>query len=161
VTVERSGRLVTAGRVGRSHGLDGSFRVLAPAHGLARGTAVSVAGTWYEVRARRGTDDQPIVALDGLRTREAVRELGGELILVSDDDSPIAEGEWLAEDLVGCRIAGLGTVVGVMDGPSCAVLELSEGALVPLVADAVRAVDTEAGTIDVDRAFLGLDPPAQ
>lgn len=134
--------------------------MLAPAHGLARGTAVSVAGSWHEVRSRRGTDEQPIIALKGLRTREAVRELGGELILISDQDSPVADGEWLAQDLVGCRVADVGTVVRVIDGPSCDVLELSDGTLVPLVADAVHAVDVEAGTVEVDRAFLGLDPPA-
>ncbi|MEJ7714580.1 MAG: hypothetical protein WKF40_02270 [Thermoleophilaceae bacterium] len=55
----------------------------------------------------------------------------------------------------------LGRVVGVLDGPSCDVLELSGGTLVPLIADAVRAVDLAARTVEVDRAFLGLEgtPP--
>ncbi len=151
-----SERLVTAGRVGRAHGLDGSFRVNVPDHPLAAGTEVTVAGIAYRIRNRRGSDDQPIVSLEGVTTREAAAALSGELLLVSGRLEP---GEWLASDLIGCRVAGLGTVERVIASPSCDVLELSDGSLVPLIADAVTAVDTNARTVEVDRAFLGLDPP--
>ena len=49
----------------------------------------------------------------------------------------------------------MGTVAQVIDGPSCSVLELEDGTLIPLVSDAVRSVDLEAGEIEVDRDFLG------
>lgn len=152
-----SARLVTAGRVGRPHGLDGSFRVTVPDHPLHAGTEVTVAGDAYRVRSRRGTDAQPIVALKGVTTREAAAALGGELLLVTDSLGP---GEWLADDLVGCRIEGVGSVERVIASPSCDVLELSDGSLIPLIADAVTGVDTEARTLEVDRRFLGLEPPA-
>ncbi len=42
---------------------------------------------------------------------------------------------------------------------SADVLELDGGVLVPLVADAVTAVDVTRRTIEVDERFLGLDPP--
>ena len=153
-----SERLVTAGRVGRPHGLDGSFRILVPAHPLGVGTEVTVAGATHRVRVRRGSDDQPIVALDRVTTREAAAALGGELLLVADSLGP---GEWLASDLVGCRIEGVGTVERVIASPSCDVLELSDGSLIPLIADAVTAVDTGARTLEVNRAFLGLEQPQQ
>ena len=58
-------------------------------------------------------------------------------------------------DLVGLSVRGMGTVAQVIDAPSCSVLELEDGTLIPLVSDAVRSVDLEAGEIEVDRDFLG------
>ncbi len=150
------GRLVTAGRVGRPHGLDGSFAVLEPQHPLAPGTAVTVAGKQWRVERRAGTDQRPLVRLEGVAEREAAAELGGELLMVSETDAPLADGEWLAADLVGCEVAQLGSVRRVLAGPSCDVLELEDGTLVPLVTDAVIAVDLSARRIEVDRGFLGL-----
>lgn len=154
------GRLVTAGRVGRPHTLDGSFRVIAPEHPLGAGTQVIVGGTPRRVRRRRGSDDQPIVALDGVKSREDAAALGGELLLVAETEMPFAPGEWLASEIVGCRVEDLGTVERVIGSPSCDVLELSDGSLIPLIADAIKSVDTEARTVEVHRAFLGLEPPA-
>lgn len=155
-----SERLVTAGRVGKAHGLDGSFRVNATDHPLAPGTTVIVAGSRYRVSRRKGSDDSPILALKGVNTREAAVALGGELLLVTESNSPLEAGEWLASDLIGCRIDRVGTVEQVIASPSCDVLELSDGSLIPLIADAVTAVDVEAGRLEVDREFLGLDPPS-
>ena len=59
------------------------------------------------------------------------------------------------EDLVGCRIEGLGVVTGVLEGMSCDVLEVGDD-LVPLVTDAVTRVDVENKMIEIDREFLGL-----
>lgn len=155
-----SERLVTAGRVGKAHGLDGSFRVNAPDHPLLAGTTVFVAGTRYRVSRRKGSDDAPIVALKGVGTREAAVALGGELMLVTESNSPLEEGEWLAADLIGCRVDGVGTVEQVIASPSCDVLQMSDGSLIPLITDAVTSVDIAAGEVAVDRAFLGLDPTA-
>jgi 16S rRNA processing protein RimM len=147
-------RLVTAGVVGRSHGLDGSFHVEHPQHPLGRGTVVQLAGRERTVERRAGTDRKPLVRVAGIATREAVAALRGELLLVEES---LAEGEWLAEDLVGCRVEGLGTVVRVIDAPSCDLLELEGGELVPLIGDAVRKVDLDARTIEIDRRFLRLE----
>jgi ribosomal 30S subunit maturation factor RimM len=49
----------------------------------------------------------------------------------------------------------MGTVARVVDSPSCSVLELDDGTLIPLIADAVREVDLDAGEIHVNREFLG------
>jgi len=147
---------VTVGKVGRTHGLDGSFRVIAPEHGFAKGTVVTVGGATHAVISRRGTDEAPILRMKGIASREAAAALGGELLLVSELVSPLAEGEWLASDLIGCEVSTLGVVVRVIPGPSCDVLELDGGQLVPLIADAVEGVNLESGRISVNRAFLGL-----
>jgi 16S rRNA processing protein RimM len=153
--VASEARLVTAGIVGRAHGLDGSFTVERPAgHPLESGTVVHVAGEQRKIVRRDGTDKRPLLRLDGIADREAAQALRGELLLVED---VLEEGEWLADDLVGCRVEGLGEVRRVIPGPSCDVLELDGGQLVPLIADAVKSVDTEARRIEVDAAFLGLD----
>ena len=148
-------RLVTAGVVGRSHGLDGSFHVERPRHPLERGAVVWLEGVEHAVLRRAGTDRKPLIRLDGgIASREAVTALRGKLLLVEE---ALGEGEWLAQDLVGCRVDGLGAVVRVIDAPSCDLLELEGGELVPLISDAVLAVDLDARTIDVDRRFLRLE----
>lgn len=147
-------RLVTAGVVGRSHGLDGSFHVERPQHPLAVGTAVRLDGRERSVTRRDGTDRKPLIRVSGVESRESAAALRGALLLV---EQTLAAGEWLAEDLVGCRVDGLGAVVRVIDAPSCDLLELEGGELVPLISDAVRAVDLETATIEVDRRFLRLD----
>jgi len=147
-------RLVTAGVVGRSHGLDGSFHVEHPQHPLARGTVVRLDGRERKIERRAGTDRKPLVRVVGVDTREAVAALRGELLLIEDS---LAEGEWLAEDLVGCSVEGLGAVVRVIDAPSCDLLELTGGELVPLISDAVLDVDLAARSIAIDRRFLRLE----
>jgi 16S rRNA processing protein RimM len=144
-----------AGRVGRPHGLDGSFYVEdAAAELLTEGAVVAVAGRSAAVVRRAGTDARPIVRLDGVDDRDAAEALRGEGLVV---DSPLGDDEWAAEDLVGCEVPGIGTVRRVVTAPSCDLLEVGEDAvLVPFVSDAVRRVDPEARVIEVDLRFLGL-----
>jgi 16S rRNA processing protein RimM len=141
--------LVTAGRVGKPHGLDGSFYVDGPRHELPEGTTLTIAGAEHRVERRAGTDERPLIRLGGV---DDARPLRGELMLVEEE---LAEGEWLASDLVGLRVAGLGAVARVVDGPSCSVLELDDGTLVPFVSDAVERVDLDAGEIHVNEDFVG------
>ena len=139
--------LVTAGRVGKPHGLDGSFYVDGPRHELPEGTELTVGDRVLRVARRAGTDERPLLRLDGV---EDARPLRGELLLVEDE---LAEGEWLASDLVGLTVPGLGIVSEVVDAPSCALLRLADGTLIPFIADAVRSVDLEAGEIQVNPDF--------
>ena len=141
--------LVTAGRVGKPHGLDGSFYVEGPRHPLPEGASLAVAGSTHQVARRAGTDDRPLIRLAGI---DDPRPLRGEILLIEDE---LAEDEWLAADLVGCRVLGLGTVTRVVDGPSCSVLELEDGTLIPFVGDAIDRIDLDAGEIHVNREFLG------
>lgn len=140
---------MTAGRVGRPHGLDGSFWVDRPRHELPEGAELVVAGRTHAIARRAGTDERPLIRLAGVEDPGPLR---GETLLVEEE---LGEGEWLAADLEGCVVPGLGTVARVIDAPSCSVLELDDGTLVPFVADAVDRVDLEAGEIQVRREFLG------
>ena len=72
----------------------------------------------------------------------------------STTSAELEEGEWLARDLVGCRVEGLGTVARVLDGPSCGLLELEHGELVPLISAAIESIDVGSRSIRVDRHFL-------
>jgi 16S rRNA processing protein RimM len=139
--------------VGRAHGLDGSFYVEgAVAELLEEGAEVTVAGAARRVVRRAGTDARPIVRLEGVDARD----VSGEELWADAPAEPV-EGEYDAEELMGCRVPGIGTVRRVVNGPSCDVLEVGdEAVLVPFVSDAVRRVDTDAGVIEVDLRFLGL-----
>ena len=150
------GRQVSAGIVGRPHGLDGSFHVSHASEDLDVGTEVEVAGRRTVVERRAGTPARPIVRLRGVDDRDAAGELGGERLLVAAGE--LEEGEYLTEDLVGCEVPGLGTVRRVVPAPSCDLLEVGEAAvLVPFISDAVTRVDLDERLIEVDRRFLGID----
>jgi 16S rRNA processing protein RimM len=111
---------------------------------------------------RGGTDDRPLVRLDGVDDRDAADAIRGEPLLASLKDAPLEKDEWLAEDLVGCEVPGLGEVTRVVGAPSCDLLEVGPNAvLVPLVSDAVKAIDVDARRIDVDLEFLALDQASE
>jgi 16S rRNA processing protein RimM len=139
--------LVTAGRVGKPHGYDGSFYVEGASQPLALGETVTVGSRSHVVARRAGTDDRPLIRLEGVEDPRALR---GEALLV---EAELGEDEWLAGDLVGRSVAGHGHVARVLDGPSCSVLELTDGTLVPFVGDAIRSVGVDA--IEIDEDFLG------
>jgi 16S rRNA processing protein RimM len=154
---------VDAGHVGRAHGLDGSFYVTRPrADLLTAGATVTVGGGARRIERRAGTDERPIVRLEGTSSREDAEALRGEALLVARAELPALEpDEWWPEQLVGCAVVDgalpVGTVRGVSALPSCDVLEVDrdgEILLVPLVRDAVRSVDVGAKTIDVDLRFV-------
>jgi 16S rRNA processing protein RimM len=143
--------LVTAGRVGKAHGRDGSFYVEGAAFDFEEGSHVRIAENEHEVVRRAGTDDRPLIRLDGVDDPASLR---GEIMLV---DEELEEDEYLVSDLLGCEVPGLGRVERVLDAPSCTLLEVGEDAhLIPLIGDAVKRVDLERKIIEVDREFLGF-----
>ncbi len=155
-----------AGRVGRAHGLDGSFYVLDPSPQLlAVGSRVKIGEREVTIVRRAGTDRRPIVRLEGHSDRGAAEQLRGAEMLAARLDAPELEpDEWWADELEGCSVhdgsTQVGTVRRLLALPSCEVLEVERGdgrgeLLVPLVTDAVREVDLERGAIDVDLEFLG------
>jgi 16S rRNA processing protein RimM len=150
-------RPLPAGRVGRVHGLDGSFYVEGPSHELKVGDEVQVAGRQATVERHAGTPERPLLRISGVSDRDAARALSGELLEVLGPREELGEGEWYDDDLVGCHVPGLGDVRAVIHAPSCDLLEVGAGkVLVPLIRDAVRSVDLEARVIDVDLEFLDV-----
>ena len=151
-------RPLVAGRVGRAHGLDGSFHVEHADHPLPVGTDVRIGQLAATIERRAGSDARPLVRVNGVRDREGAQALRGQTMLVLGAREPLGAEEWYDDDLVGCRIAGLGEVKAVVHGPSCDLLEVGDDdLLIPLVRDAVTRVDVTAREIDVDRRFLGLE----
>jgi 16S rRNA processing protein RimM len=160
------GGWLTAGRAGAPHGLDGSFHVVQPVIGLLElGATVFVGGRERRIARRAGTDQRPIVRLEGSEDRSAAEALRGAELLAPKASAPaLGQDEWWATDLEGCRVHDAGVDVGVVTRllalPSCEVLEVARAdgggeLLVPLVRDAVRNVDIERQEIDIDLVFLG------
>src|SRR3954451_7162176 len=152
------------GRVGRPHGLDGSFYVVEPAPELPAGDGiVQVLGAPRRIVRRAGTDERPILRLEGAASRADAEALRGNELTVARDASMLEEGEYWASDLVGCTGVDGGLTVGFVRRmsalPSVEVLEVDrpDGSelLVPLVRDCIRSIDVEARRIDVDLGFLG------
>jgi 16S rRNA processing protein RimM len=161
--------VTVVGVVGRPHGLDGSFYVAEPRPAsLEVGREVTLAGGTRTIVRRAGTDRRPIVRLDGCGDRDAALALRGQPLQVDEGSRPaLGPDEWWAEELEGARVFDgeleLGVVRRLLALPSCECLEVARSGggadlLVPLVRDAIRAVDVEQGRIDVDRRFLGEQP---
>jgi 16S rRNA processing protein RimM len=154
---------LNAGRIGRPHGLDGSFHVTRPRGVLLTlGGTVSIAGVDYEIVRRAGTEDRPILRLRGVDDREGAEALRGQDMLVDRSAAPpLPAGEYWAEDLEACVVVTpdgreLGVVARMRALPSCEVLEVGE-LLVPMVGDAVLSIDIAARRIVVDPSFLGVE----
>jgi 16S rRNA processing protein RimM len=161
---------LVAGRIGRAHGLDGSFYVTRPRPRLLLdGGEVRVQGKRLAVVRRAGTEQRPILRLAGVESREQAEALRGQELTVPAALAPtLGEGEWWAHELEGCAVYDgertVGTVKAMIELPSCEALEVQrpEGGqplLVPMVRAAVRSVDPAAKRVEVDLAFLGLDEP--
>ncbi|MEA2149776.1 MAG: rRNA processing protein RimM [Solirubrobacteraceae bacterium] len=154
--------LLNAGRVGRPHGLDGSFHVTRPREVLlVLGGTVRVGEDDRQIVRRAGTAERPILRLEGVDDRPGIEALRGAELLVARTDAPkLPPGEYWPEDLEGCLVVTregreLGRVARMRALPSCEVLEVGD-LLVPMVADAVLAVSLQERRIVVDAQFLGV-----
>jgi 16S rRNA processing protein RimM len=151
--------LVRVGRVGKSHGLDGSFFV---EHGsedeqrFAVGATLLVDGEPAKVVGSKRSRGRPVIRLD----REAPR--GAELAVPKSELPPPEEGSYYEFQLVGLEAEeeggrALGRVAAVQPGLANDVLELDSGLLLPLVEACVREVDLGGGRILIAAGFA---PPS-
>jgi 16S rRNA processing protein RimM len=156
--------VIGAGRVGRPHGLDGSFHVTrASAELIAAADTVEVDGRTVRIERRAGTPERPILRLEGYASREDVEPLRGATLLVDEALAPTGEDEYWAHELAGCTVHDGPREVGVVRRmialPSCEALEVDRvdggEVLVPLVRDAIRSIDRDGKRIDVDMQFVG------
>ena len=150
---------VVVGRVGKSHGLDGSFVV----------EDASETREYFFVGARllAGGDEAEVVATKLARGRPVIRldrrvGRGTELRVPRAALAPTAEGEFYVFELVGLRVEEeggreLGVVADVAPGVANDVLELDSGLSLPMVEECVLAVDREHGRILVARGFSDID----
>ena len=153
--------LVKVGRVGKPHGLDGSFFVEHASEDearFARGATLHVDGEPAEVVVSKRSRGRPVIRLD----REAPR--GAELAVPFDQLPPPGADEYYEFQLVGLAVEeeggrALGSVAAVIPGPANDVLELDSGLLLPLVGTCIRQVDLDAGRISIARGFADPSYP--
>jgi 16S rRNA processing protein RimM len=147
--------LVRVGRVGKPHGLDGSFFVEQASEDeerLAEGATLRVDGEAAKVVASKRSGGRPVIRLD----REVPR--GAELTVPRYELPPTGEDEFYAFELVGLTVededgTSLGRVREVQPGIANDVLELDSGHALPLVDACVLDVDLQSGRIIVARGF--------
>ncbi len=147
--------LILVGRVGKSHGLDGSFVVENASETrelFATGARLYVDGEAAEVVATKQARGCPVIRLD----RRVAR--GAELRVPRAALAPTAEDEYYVFELVGLRVeedggGELGVVTDVAPGVANDVLELDTGLALPMVEDCVLSVDLDSGRIVVVPGF--------
>jgi 16S rRNA processing protein RimM len=155
-----SDELVVVGRVGKPHGVDGSFFVEGASdvpERFAKGVSLLVDETPVEiVVSKRGAGGRPVIKLD----RPVPR--GATLAVRRDELPDPGEDTYYVFQLVGLAVEEeggrpLGTVIEVENGPANDTLELDSGLLLPLVESCVLDVDTGAGRIVVARGFADAE----
>ena len=66
---------------------------------------MTVAGRSAEIVRRAGTEQRPIVRLEGVDDREGADALRGMALTVEEIEAPaLGEGEWWAHELEGCTV---------------------------------------------------------
>jgi 16S rRNA processing protein RimM len=155
-----SSDLVPVGRVGRPHGIDGSFFVEGASDAperFARGARLLVDGEPAEVIvSKRGAGGRPVIKLD----RDVAR---GATLAVRREDLPDPdEDAYYVFQLVGLAVEEeggreLGTVTDVENGPANDAIVLDSGRLLPLVDACVLEIDLAARRILVARGFADAE----
>jgi 16S rRNA processing protein RimM len=148
---------VLVGRVGKSHGLDGSFVVEHASETrelFAQGATLLVDGREQKVLGSKQARGRPVIRF---ATRPA---RGTELRVLRAALSATAEDEYYVFQLVGLEVqeeggAVLGTVTEVASGVANDVLELDSGLALPMVEECVLSVDLDGGRIVVAPGFSG------
>jgi 16S rRNA processing protein RimM len=146
---------VVVGRVGKSHGLDGSFVVENASETrelFAVGATLLVDGAEATVVGSKQARGRPVIRLDRRVDR------GAALAVPRDALGPTSEDEFYVFQLVGLEVAEedgrlLGAVADVAPGVANDVLELDSGLLLPMVEECVLSVNLEAGRIVVAPGF--------
>jgi 16S rRNA processing protein RimM len=155
-----SSELVTVGRVGRPHGVDGSFFVEEASETpgrFARGATLLVDGEPAEVTvSKRGAGGRPVVKLDRAVPR------GATLAVRRDELPALEEDAYYVFQLVGLAVEeeggrALGVVADVENGPANDALVLDSGLLLPLVEACVLELDVDAGRVVVARGFADAE----
>jgi 16S rRNA processing protein RimM len=147
---------VAVGRVGKSHGLDGSFVVEDASETPERfevGAELIVAGEPAKIVSRRQTRGRPVIRLDRRVPRGAALEVPRAALEPTGDD------EYYVFQLIGLKVeeeggAELGTVTDVLPGVANDVLQLDSGLSLPMVEDCVRDVELAEGRILIAPGFV-------
>jgi 16S rRNA processing protein RimM len=146
---------VRVGRVGRPHGLDGSFVVEDASDDPARfavDAELWAAGQPARVISSKRARGMPVIRLDRSVSR------GSELTVPAAELPPPEDDSYYVFQLVGLEVEeeggrALGRVADVAPGVANDVLELDSGLALPMHEDCISEVDLAAGRIVVARGF--------
>ena len=149
--------LVFIGRVGKSHGLDGSFVVEGASDAAERfavGAELLVGGEPARVVAAKQARGRPVIRLD----RKVER--GAALEVPRDSLPEPEEGSYCVFQLIGAEVVEeggrpLGRVTDVAPGVANDVLELDSGLALPMVDECILQVDLEQARILVAPGYSG------
>ena len=147
---------VAVGRVGKPHGLGGSFFVDDASDDpawFAVGAELHAGGRTARVVESKRSRGRPVIRLDVEVPR------GTELAVPRAALPPTADDEYYVADLIGLVVeehAGpeLGRVTAVEPYEANDVLELDSGVALPMIEECVQEVDLERGRIVVTPGFL-------
>jgi 16S rRNA processing protein RimM len=147
--------LVAVGRVGRPHGLDGSFVVERPSENerlFEPGAELLADGVPATVAGRKRSGGRLVIRLDPPADR------GAELTVLRSALPDPQPDSYYAFQLHGLAVVEeggrrLGTVQEVAPGVANDVLELDSGISLPMHEACIREVDLAAGTIVVAVGF--------
>ncbi len=150
---------VAVGRVGRPHGLDGSFVVEDASEDPARfavDAVLWVDGERARVVVSKRARGRPVIRLDRPVPRSA------ELSVPASELPEPDQGSYYVFQLVGLEVEeqggrALGRVADVTPGVANDVLELDSGLALPMHEDCVCEIDLPAGRIVVARGFAEPD----
>ncbi len=147
---------VLVGRVGKSHGLDGSFVVEGASEAAERfavGAELLVAGEPARVVAAKQARGRPVIRLDRRVERGAALEVPRDALPEPE------EGSYYVFQLVGAEVvehggAALGRVADVAPGVANDVLELDSGVALPMVEECIREIDLDSARIVVAPGYV-------
>lgn len=173
--------LLEVGRIGKPHGVRGDLYVTFTSDVVARhepGATLSVRAPRDSAANRssgedelieltittsRPVQDRFVVHFDGIDDRTAAERLVNKTLFAAPrDDDDDDDALWVHE-LIGARVVDTsgrqwGTCVSVIDNPAHAILEISNGALVPIPFVVGNVVVGNAdGVVTIDPP-LGLHP---
>jgi 16S rRNA processing protein RimM len=148
-----SEHLVQVGRVGRAHGLDGSFVVENASQNeqlFAVGATLIADGEPVTVAGRKRSGGRLVVRLDRNLPR-------GTELAVPRSELPEPDGYYVFQ-LIGLEVVEeggrrLGSIQDVAPGVANDVLTLDSGLALPMHEECVREIDLEAGRVVVAPGF--------
>jgi len=155
VDVTEVDELVPVGRVGRPHGLDGSFVVERPSDNEALfepGATLFADGVPVTVVGRKRSGGRLVLRVDPATSR------GAQLTVPRSALPEPGQDSYYVFQLRGLEVVDeggrrLGAVQDVAPGVANDVLELDSGVALPMHEECIRRIDVAAGTIVVASGF--------
>ena len=152
---EQPDGLLEVGRVGRAHGIRGDVFVDLSTDRVERaavGARLWGGGRWLTIVTSAPSGKRWRVHFEGIDRRDHAEALTGTLLFAE----PLVDADTIwVHDLIGARVvetSGIerGVCVAVVENPASDLIELDNGALVPVVF---------VTSLEADPAVVTIDPP--